>query len=166
MCDYSEMYYYDHDDYKQAQLDAIFAEQDRMESGGYVPDDISELTEIIIAKTDNKINDILAKKMMTAPVFIPGAIPCGTCNECCGGVLLEPTFKDTDGKYYCVSCWDNFTDEDSDSPPMMPPPMLECDPRELSVPALQIKMRIVLGAGAVLPKAKPVLVKMFREYYM
>jgi hypothetical protein len=176
---YSDAYYCDdlennyswaHDDHKQAKFDAIFAEQDLMEAGGEVNDDASELKEIIIIKNrleqliteKKKIDCGMSKKMMSAPEFVPGKIPCAPCNECYGDVLLEPEFKDTDGKYYCTSCWDKFTDDDSVSPP----PVLECDPQQLSVPALQIKLRVVLGAGAVLPKKKPELIKMFRNYYM
>jgi hypothetical protein len=169
-------HYWAHDDYKQAMNDAIF---DKMEAAelnkqteSIAIDDLKEVVVVrdsvdkLITKTEMRIDEMLAERMVDAPEFVSGTIPSGTCYECYGDAPLTEWHRDIDNKFYCTECWDRYTGADEEVPPMTPPPVLECDPRELSVVALQVKLRQVLGADAVLPKTRPVLIEMFREYYM
>ena len=169
-------HYWAHDDYKQAMNDAIF---DKMEAAELNKQDesiaIDDLKEVVIVrdsvdqlitKTERRIDDMLTERMVVAPEFMSGTIPTGTCHECYGEVLLTEWHRDIDHKFYCTECWDRYTGEGEEAPPMAPPPVLECDPNQLSLVALQVYLRQVLGADAVLPKTKPALMKMFRDYYM
>lgn len=149
-----------HDDHKQALNDAIFEEHDM---DAELP---IERLERLIDKTEQRIDELLVDRMRVAAEFKTENIPCGTCSDCYDDVPLVEWFKDINGKFYCTACWDQYTGADEEAPPMARSPAPECDPNQLSLVALQVYLRQVLGADAVLPKTKPALMKMFREYYM